>query len=331
MSASEERKEAKTKREGGSIELKSGTKLCAAIVVLSLLFVGGTYAALLSYFGLITTTTHVEQAVQLDGVNWDQPITEELTVAGGESFCRPHWLQSQTSVPVTVQFVTTYVPALTDDEITVTYKTEITDDNPDFGSRDNEAVAFPITSGLTLNDLFAGDGLSYTYTIIDGGAYDGASPVMAVIDLDDGRHVMLYAGWGARTGQNTLTFSETTAYDTGGNHLVDFVVYDDAHVKIWGSPGSYPPFAGIKTSPSVPITGTEVVTRIAIQHQAANTGETDSLDSLTFSGTTYNFAITEGVPFTLQPGQKLHFVVCYEFIVNIAPETYVIYSEVKPA
>ena len=302
-------------------------KMLIAVLAIVLL-VGVVSAATISYFGQIKVTTTVSQAVLVDGKSYaDMPIEETATVAGGESFCRPHWLKSQTSVPVTVGL---YTPP--EAGITVTYSTQITDNNTNFGSEDNEVVAFPITSGLILNTLFAGDGLKYTYTVLAGGTFGGASPIIAVLDLADGRHIVLFPGWGARTGLNELQFSETIAYDSCvTNHAVDFVVYDSTFHKIWGSPGSYPAFAGIKTSPLVPISGVEVVTRIAIQHQGANTGETDRLDSLAFGVTTYSFAITEGTPFTLQPLQKLHFVICYKFDLLIQGGTYYIYTTVKPS
>ena len=310
------------------------------ITVLAIaLTVGIASAAFISYFGQVKMTVTVGQSVLLDGKDYTQmPIEEAAAVGGGETFCKPHYLESQASVPVDLHFVTTFSPALTDTEIVVTYSTEIIDGNTNFGSTDNELVAFPITSGLTLNDLFAGGGFSYAYTIIDGGAFDGASPVIAVIDLDDGRHVILYPGWGARTGAHTLTFSDTVASDTGGNNLVDFTIYasDFAGGAQWSSNSEYGNWnylkaSGSSTGGALPLTGTEVVTRIAIQHQAANTGEIDRLDSLTFNGQTYEFDIVECTPFTLEPGQKLHFVICYSFDPLIQPDTYIIYSTVEPA
>jgi hypothetical protein len=229
------------------------------------------------YGGLATWLTMV------DGIYWSSPY---LTLSAAKYYWTPIPYDFSQDGHVGKEDI-----ALILGHYGETYNTTITDDNTNFGSRDNEVVAFPITSGLTLNALFAGVGLKYTYTVLVGGAYSGASPIVAVLDLADGRHIVLFPGWGARTGLNDLQFSETIAHDSGGNHLVDFVVYDSAFHKIWGSPASYPAFAGIKTSPGVPITGVEVVTRIAIQHQGANTGETDRLESLTFSSTTYNFPL----------------------------------------
>jgi hypothetical protein len=93
-----------------------------ALVALALILcVGIVSAAVLPYFGRIVTTVDVKQAVLLDGQDYTtMPITETPTVAGGESFCRPHWLQSQTSVPVELEFETTISP-IVGDEITVKY------------------------------------------------------------------------------------------------------------------------------------------------------------------------------------------------------------------
>jgi hypothetical protein len=295
------------------------------------LLIGVASAWTISYFGQIQMTANVRQAILLDGTDFSHPITETVNVTGGDSFWRLHYLQSQTSVPVNLLLETSYSPSLTDAEIITTYTTEITDDNTNFGSRSNEIVA--IGTSLTLDQVFAGDGLKYEYTVIDGGTYGGASPIIAVLDLADGRHIVLFPGWGNRpSGSYYLQFSDTIAYDSGGNHYVDFVVYDSTFHKIWGSPGSYPAYNGIKTSPSCPITGSETVIRVAIQHQGANTGEKDRLDLLAFGGYSFPFIQIQGsVSFTLQPGQTVYFVARYKFAVNIYPGTYTITTTVKPA
>jgi hypothetical protein len=305
-----------------------------ALVALALIATVATVsAAVLTYYGQIIATVNVKQAVLLDGKDYTTPITEPVpdNIFGGESFWRLHYLQSQTSVPVNLLLETSYSPSLTDAEITTTYNTEITDDNTNFGSRSNEIVA--IGTSLTLDKVFADVGLKYEYTVIAGGTYNGASPIIAVLDLADGRHIVLFPGWGNRlSGSYYLQFSDTIAYDSGGNNYVDFVVYDSTFHKTWGSPGSYPAYNGIKTSPGCPITGNEIVARVAIQHQGANTGEKDRLESLAFGGYSFPFIqIPESIQFTLQPGQTVYFVARYKFAVDIQPGTYTIYSTVKPA
>ena len=157
-----------------------------------------------------------------------------------------------------------------------------------FGARSNEGFGIPITSGLTLDELFAEDGLQYTYTVIDGGSANGAAPIIAVIDLEDGRHITIYPGWGDRTGSQTLQFSATVSTCTSdvGDKVVDFVLeYADFRgEKLYKSVScGYGDFEAVKAD-TIELDGTEVVTRVAIQHQAAGTMQKDELNSLTFSG-----------------------------------------------
>jgi len=98
-------------------------KMLIAVLAIALL-VGVVSAATISYFGQIKMTATVKQAVLLDGQDYTtMPIEETATVAGGESFCKYHWLTSQTSVPVALKFHTDYSPE--GGGITVTYSTAI--------------------------------------------------------------------------------------------------------------------------------------------------------------------------------------------------------------
>lgn len=161
-----------------------------------------------------------------------------------------------------------------------------TDNNSNFGAPENEAVGIDVN--ITLNELFADDGLQYTYTVLNGGSFSGAAPAMAVITLEDGRRIILFPGWGDRTGTYTLTFSETTASDTGGNNLVDFEIRDSGMVRLYGSGPTYGDFEFVKTDTDL-INGLESVVRVAIQHQAANSGQVDRIDSILISGALTNY------------------------------------------
>ena len=92
-------------------------KMLIAVLAIVLL-VGIVSAATISYFGQVKMTASVSQAVLVDGKIYPEITEQTADVAGGESFMRCHWLQSQTSVPVTVLFETAYDPALWDNEIT---------------------------------------------------------------------------------------------------------------------------------------------------------------------------------------------------------------------
>jgi hypothetical protein len=97
-----------------------------AVLAITLL-VGVVSAYVILWFGQVQMTASVKQAVLLDGESYPKVIEESADVAGGMVLYKCHWLQSQTSVPVTVQFETTYSPELTDNEIT-TEILEIFDD-----------------------------------------------------------------------------------------------------------------------------------------------------------------------------------------------------------
>jgi len=305
-------------------------------------------AGLLSYYGMITGTATVSQSVKVDGKDvktGSLTITYDASgVAGSTKVDGPHTLRNDAEVPATVKLVTScddtnpstdpgYEEGKACYGIRTTYSTEITDDNTNFGSKSNEVVAIVPEGTLTLDNLFADNGLKYEYTVVEGGTYSGASPIIAVLDLNDGRHIVLFPGWGNRSpGSYYLQFNGTVAYDSGGNHYVDFVVYDADFHRTWGSPGSYPAWNGIKTSPDVPVKGDEIVTRVAIQHQGANTTETDRLESLAFGQKSYKFIqVTEGTPFPLQPGQEASFVIKNSFALALTPDTYTIKTSVAPA
>jgi len=317
-------------------------------------------AGLLTMYGKLVGTAEVHQSVKLyDGTKWlectggnysqctiEYTVGESPAVAGSTYVNGPFNLKNDAQVPATVKLVTTQcikdsVDCATEGHkeagITTTYSTEITDDNTNFGSKSNEVVAIVPEGTLTLDDLFAGNGLKYEYTVVEGGTYSGASPIIAVLDLSDGRHIVLFPGWDTRNINNPfyLQFSDTVAIansSTHSNEAVDFVVYDSTFHKIWSSPGNYPAWTGIKASPNVPVNGKEIVTRVAIQHQGANTGEKDRLESLAFTPKSYKFIqVTEGTSFPLQPGQEASFVIKNSFALALIPDTYTIKTSVVPA
>jgi len=85
---------------------------------------GMASAALLSYYGKITTTVNVQQSVLVDGNDYTEPIVDELPelAPGGETFLFKHWLHNRASVPAMVMFEEPiYYPELEDDEIVTTY------------------------------------------------------------------------------------------------------------------------------------------------------------------------------------------------------------------
>jgi hypothetical protein len=317
--------------------VKFDKKLCAALIVLSLLAVGTTYAALLTYFGMITTTANVEQAVLLDGFDWTQPITEEVTVAGGESLCRPHWLQSQTDIPVMVQFATSITPA--EAGITVTYRKPL-------------GYAFSGTTYAITGDYYPAD-----ITI-----EDGECNVTWTFDMVAGKTLEGNGHWGygvaiSLDGENaSFQIHNNDGTDAGfpwGTHL--YSPYTDG----WVSSSTNTPVteldwvtcAGDRDYADNPtgiftvtidkcMLGSEFYWAVWVGvggFYAPNNGYSSYPDGFIWQGAVDGYyelaAITEELsgPFALQPGEHLDFVICYEFAVNIMPKTYAIKTEVNPA
>lgn len=83
-----------------------------SVVLLALLVIGvvGVSAALLTYFGKITTTVDVEQAVTLDGIDCSSnECSQALAAAGGETITTNEYTaESQTSVDIPISIVSVY-------------------------------------------------------------------------------------------------------------------------------------------------------------------------------------------------------------------------------
>ena len=320
--------------------MKKRTKIIS-IVLLSLLVVGIVSAGLLTYYGRIETTVNVEQAVVLegpDGANCPGNICSEsvgtiyspgTTLSGLYTLTN---LDPNNDREVNVVRTGCFEEGIGQncDGITTTYiKPVAKDDNTNWGSNNNEAVG--INVDLTLDELFAGDGLQYEYTVLDGGTNNGASPAIAVIDLADGRHIILFPGWGDRDETCTLHYSETEASDTCENYYVDFSLQpDDFSSWLYGSGPTYGDFEFVKGDTPL-IDGTEVVTRVTSQHQAANTGQEDQIESMLINGTNYVFVEgVSGAMFTVSSDEnpKLGFIVKNDFMTTIG--TYTITTEIIP-
>jgi len=76
-------------------------------VLVALMFIGVASAALLPYYGKITTTANVSQSVLIDGYDYTNPITNEFDVIGGCSKCFEHTLENQGCSDAPIDIVTT--------------------------------------------------------------------------------------------------------------------------------------------------------------------------------------------------------------------------------
>jgi len=291
-------------------------KLFLAILAITLL-VGVASAAVISYFGKVQMTATVKQAVLLDGKDYEQmPITEEVEVAGGEQFCSCHWLQSQTSVPVNLEFETSITY---DGGITVEYYkySELSLSAGDFNYRD------PAVPYVKLFSLKYVDGC-FVWTI----------------DLNGS---LISGHWS--TGAQVLVVTPSKIFTLGISPGVGGNVYKEFVGGTWSEPMTPP--EGMETVGEPNDEHFEIKIPVeylcggkwAINIEASwpeHSGSYWARYPTTWEGW-YDFTnladfpveqITS--PFTLAPGERLDFIICYKFAVNIKPGTYTITTTVKP-
>ena len=268
------------------------------------LMVGLVSAAVITYFGQVKMTATVTQAVLLDGQDISgMPIEETATVAGGEFFLRPHWLKSQTSVPVELQFDTTFSPEGAG--ITVTYLKPV--------KYSYSKVWGP---GLQVTVEDTGDWLKWTYVYAVNPTHTPKMTVainypngFGITTFDDGQH----DGW---------------YYAPDGGSETKFAEYSGGTYEGW-----------VVTSASGNVLTVEIK-KTALPNEFKWHGYANyngqqvwiEIDTNTWTPTGHATIFEPiGSPFTLNPGERLDFYIKYEFVLTISPGTYNIYSTVKPA
>jgi len=322
------------------------------IVVLAIaLLVGAVSAAVITYYGKVKVATTVSQAVLLDGNSYPFVIEETATVVGGESFCRPHYLTSQTSIPIDLQFDTTFSPALTDNEITVTYLKPlgyswsgaiggqpISIDVEDGECQVTWTVDFPLEAPY--DEVTEGNGLMAVGLIIalDG---EGYGPAFQIHNNDgtDSNYpwgTWLYSPWGPTIGDgwfgwhsgsiNTPVSDLDWVDCTGGRYnevnpdglftvIIDKCkLGEDFHWALYTAIGS-----GFNSN--------------YLTYQQATYPDAFNWAEPLVTATNYEYALLMEEltsPFTLQPKETLDFIICYSFDPLIQAGTYNIYSTVQP-
>ena len=287
-------------------------KLILLILGLATL-VGIVSAATIPYFGQVQMTAKVKQAVLLDGKNYTTPITEEVEVAGGESFCRHHWLKSQTSVPVDLKFTTNYIPEGAG--ITTTYLLL----EPSWTTTAHQSGG---TDGFDVAISFSMSDDSFTWT------FDA--------DMEDPD---------AQSNLNTVGNSVNLQLDGDDSDNWFYVLYaDGSYMKVeywtwdWLEQGN---ITDLGVSVNAETEGHVVWT---IPNSLAADGTIKMMGSQPFGydflppeGTVYTgigYLPSEPTPITeitLGPGERLDFLICYEFAPDIQAGKYVITTTVELA
>jgi len=87
-------------------------KLLGIGVVLIVVFSLTAGAALLNYYGTVSTTANVQQSVLLDGKDYTNAITHEFSIIGGCTECFVHCLKNRACKEAPIKFETTGDPDL---------------------------------------------------------------------------------------------------------------------------------------------------------------------------------------------------------------------------
>ena len=264
-------------------------------------------ASLLTYFGQVTTTANVEQAVVIsaDGITWNnynQPVTHIIpeVAPGGETFCFEQWIWNKASIPVSVSLATNgYEGITTTYSIPATYSysgnilgvgitVEDTGDNwllwtytydvsPTHTPKMTVSINYPTGFAITTGDDGSHDGWYYAPDVgseVRFGDYAGAS----------------YGGWVVTTAVGNVLTVKILKSELGDSfHWHGYANYNGAQVWING--------------------------------HLDGTGYGD----LPFE---VNFWQPVTAPFTLLSNQLLLFRICYSFDFHIAPGTYILTTTV---
>lgn len=316
--------------------------------------VGIVSAATISYFGQVQMTATVKQAVLLDGKNYTTPITEEVEVAGGESFCRHHWLKSQTSVPVELKFTTTYSPegaGITTTYCTLTEKEYVIEEgrenyNGPVVDLDDPNDPYSTLGNINLKISYEDAKVVFTITTPSGligstpETYSGSVAFIFDEDADNATdwQVLYEPGslrwdfdgyWGYEepvgSGQwiDASTVSDIEVARDGDNFIVKV---DFDRLGGLGSNYKFGFFISVLTEYWGGIPGGADQVMIFFPSYEYF----DWFNSSNFELQTVGTEIPEDTPFTLAPGERLDFYICYEFAVNIKPDTYTITTKVEP-
>jgi hypothetical protein len=295
------------------------TKKKTAILVLALaMCIGVASAAVLEYFGRIVTTVYVKQAVLLDGKDiTGMPIPESFEVAGGETVYTCHWLESQTSVPVQLALV----PDVTyDGGITVEYYKvgELTLGASDFEYRD------PTVKYVSRVVVSRGDGCAVWTIDLDGSLISGHWSTGAQLLIATPEVIYTFGISPGAASQPVYKeyIGGTWVQKNVPEGMTAVGVVNDEHFKF-----------------EIPLKYL-CCAKWAINIEASWAGHSGSYYAQYPKDWGRWGKPTDGVadlltpiesPFTLAPGERLDFIICYKFDKDIFPTIYTITTTVKLA
>jgi hypothetical protein len=282
-----------------------------AVLAIALL-VGVVSAATISYFGQVKMTANVTQAVLVDGHSYPYVIEEPADVAGGESFCRYHWLTSQTSVPVQLQFETDKGGA--GDEITLKYYA--------MGTSTTWHVIPSVEAYVTKTDK--ADSVEFKVEIVPDSDHYGMG-----IAISTSRATIDFQVWYREYAEPKGWYYEEYGTGWGSKPVIAL-----PHLGITAT-GVYTEKVFTVDIPIGLLGGCGAEYYFAIQFRTTLLGTYPEgldlwaqTDASLFAGAIVGTIPT--MPITLKPGEVLPFYICYEFAENIQAGTYDIYTTIKP-
>jgi len=325
---------------------KHGKKTLILALTL-MLCVGVASAALLQYYGRITTTITAEQSVLVDGKTYEEPIAVTLprdgeTIYGGDTVYVCHNLTNRANNPVTIALESAY----NESEVSVTYYRSMDyKEVVETGKSDDVEQVYPIE--VAVEDV--GDWIQWTFnffaynsTPMQGNghfagaiiiSFDGSTPAFQIHDNDG---VCDAFSWG------TWLYSP---YDPTGGGWYGWHTNEEA----WNTPvediwwiqaeGARDFSANPNGKFVVKIHKTMLeptfywaVYANQFGFYNPNNGYTAYPEGFTWGNETFEQAtILEEIisPLTLEPGQVVNFVICYELNPALVGTTTVI-TDVKP-
>ena len=328
--------EVKTKMK----KIKMFGKMVPLALLVGILVIGTGSAALLSYFGQITTTADVEQSILLDGQAWDASISHTIPEAspGGEEFCYKHTLENRMSINGSVNLETSDIIGIDTNAYDIPETTTL-----QLCSKDT--TSWQCNPDMSATLIFKTSNPEFDYELSYSGLSDGVE--YAIIYYADKAKRFNY--WG---GDNPGEVIDTFTADSTGNHTnsvdigmnlpanpdwninpnPDYCDYNnnfDDYVhcrgaKIWIVPtsdltsGDLP----VAWNPSSYLFETDLVMYFDCNEQTE-----DDISRLA----SYYKGSELSKPITIASGDIKNFLLCYDFDPLIAPNVYSIVTTVVSA
>ena len=309
-----------------SKKLGRRSKIGLAILITTM-FIGVASAGLLTYFGKVETTMNVTQSVQIDGQNWDQPITHTLEDAqAGCCYCFEHEITNNGCEAIALEWTHWGIPDMIGIDVTMVQKCYL--EHLDINVLDGQAEYDDF-------EVYVDGILVYTY-YAQGGA---ETWILHTIDLTPyniicfGTHTITVDCIAGTPWKYWQTYGQlgvdTIALYCGCT--CDPVLCDSVDI---GDPTSE---AGHNLQDWGPI---EPATNGGYWGGINDCRATwTSADSYTWASVDLTCDFCEcncekepvEEPFTLEPGETIEFCICYKLDMLLAPGTYTIHSKLMPA